>query len=112
MTENTASGTTPLTAALLRGMALPEPEEGSKDGRGCALVVAGSAEVPGAARLAAEGTLRAGAGKLQIATVASAAVSVGLRPPPSWRRRRAVRATAMRRWPARPEMVWVVATGN
>lgn len=75
------AGTTALTAALLRGMALPEPEEGSKDGRGCALVVAGSAEVPGAARLAAEGTLRAGAGKLQIATVASVASEIGITVP-------------------------------
>ncbi len=72
------TSTVPLTATLLRTMALPKPEEGSKDGRGCALVVAGSVEVPGAALLSAEGTLRAGAGKLQVATVRAAAMHVGL----------------------------------
>lgn len=42
------------------------------------LVVAGSREVPGAARLAAEAALRAGAGKLQVATHAAVAPMLGL----------------------------------
>lgn len=48
---------------------LPEPEEGTdKDERGSVLVVAGSASTPGAALLSGIAALRAGAGKLQIAT--------------------------------------------
>ena len=70
-----------LTADLLRTMPLPEPEEGSKDGRGSVLVIAGSVEVPGAAILAAVATLRAGAGKLQVATVKSAALHVAVSVP-------------------------------
>lgn len=77
------TATVPLTADLLRGMALPEPEEGSKDRRGCVLIVAGSAEVPGATLLAATAALRAGAGKLQVATVASAAAHLGIAVPES-----------------------------
>jgi hydroxyethylthiazole kinase-like uncharacterized protein yjeF len=44
-------------------------------------VVAGSASVPGAALLAAVAALRAGAGRLRIATVASAAAGMGLMVP-------------------------------
>ena len=77
------TATTPLTADLLRSMPLPEPKEGSKEGRGQVLVVAGSAEVPGAALLAATAALRAGAGKLQVATVAGVAPSLGLAVPES-----------------------------
>jgi hydroxyethylthiazole kinase-like uncharacterized protein yjeF len=39
-----------------------------KEGRGCVLVVGGSEQIPGATILAATAALRAGAGKLQIAT--------------------------------------------
>ena len=67
-----------LTADVLRDLPLPLPKEGSKDDRGKVLVVAGSAEIPGAALLAATAALRAGAGKLQIATVRSAALHLGL----------------------------------
>ena len=56
----------PVTAALLRTMPLPDPEGGDKERRGRVLVIAGSAEVPGAALLAGVAVLRAGAGKLQI----------------------------------------------
>ena len=70
-----------LTAGLLRTMPLPQPEAGSKDGRGSILVIAGSVEVPGAAVLTATATLRAGAGKLQIATVKSAALHVAMAVP-------------------------------
>ena len=63
-----------ITAALLRRMPLPEPDEGgSKEERGRVLVVAGSPQMPGAAILAATAALRAGAGKLQIATAESVA---------------------------------------
>lgn len=70
-----------LTRDLLRSMPLPEPGEGSKDSRGSVLVVAGSVEVPGAALLAAEAAMRAGAGKLQVATVRSAAAALGIAVP-------------------------------
>jgi hydroxyethylthiazole kinase-like uncharacterized protein yjeF len=60
--------------AFLRANPLPSHEEHSdKQARGRVLVVAGSVEVPGAALLAGLGTLRAGAGILQIATCRSAA---------------------------------------
>jgi hydroxyethylthiazole kinase-like uncharacterized protein yjeF len=59
---------------LLRGWPLPAVEEdGDKESRGRVLVVAGSREMPGAAVLTATAALRAGAGKLAIATPASAA---------------------------------------
>jgi ADP-dependent NAD(P)H-hydrate dehydratase len=50
-------------------MPLPDVDgaEG-KEGRGCVLVVGGSEQIPGATILAATAALRAGAGKLQIAT--------------------------------------------
>ncbi len=70
-----------LTAELLGGVPLPRPEEGSKDGRGKVLVVAGSVEVPGAALLAGLAALRAGAGKLQVATAKSAALHLALAVP-------------------------------
>ncbi len=51
-----------LTPALLRERPLPVPEEGSKEARGSAFVIGGSASVPGAALLAGVAALRAGAG--------------------------------------------------
>ena len=63
--------------ALLRGWALPPlDEQGDKESRGRVLVVAGSREMPGAAILAATAALRAGAGKMVIATPASGALIV------------------------------------
>ncbi|RZL30027.1 MAG: NAD(P)H-hydrate dehydratase, partial [Rubrivivax sp.] len=47
-----------------------------KEDRGRVLVIAGSAEVPGAAVLAGEAVLRAGAGKLVVATAATVALLV------------------------------------
>ncbi|HZT60578.1 MAG TPA: NAD(P)H-hydrate dehydratase [Pyrinomonadaceae bacterium] len=58
-----------ITPEVLRGMPLPFPEEGgSKEERGRVLVVGGGRETPGALVLAGVAALRAGAGKLQIAT--------------------------------------------
>ena len=57
---------------MLRRWPLPHPE-GTKDARGRVLIIGGSAETPGAVLLAAEAALRSGAGKLQVATVASVA---------------------------------------
>lgn len=68
-----------LTADLLRGRPLPRHgDDDDKEGRGRVLVIGGSVEVPGAALLAAVGALRAGAGKLQIATCRSVAPNLGL----------------------------------
>lgn len=65
--------------ALLRAWPLPAVEiDGDKESRGRVLVVAGSREMPGAAVLAGTAALRAGAGKLAIATPQSAAQSVAL----------------------------------
>jgi ADP-dependent NAD(P)H-hydrate dehydratase len=70
--------------ALLRAWPLPALDaDGDKESRGRVLVVAGSREMPGAAVLAATAALRAGAGKLVIATPASAAQGVALSMPES-----------------------------
>jgi ADP-dependent NAD(P)H-hydrate dehydratase len=70
-----------ITRDLLRTMPLPTPDGGSKDERGRVLVVAGSREVPGAALLSGVAALRAGAGKLRIASGASVAVPLALAAP-------------------------------
>ncbi len=58
----------------MRRWALPQPDEGGdKEERGRVLVVGGATEMPGAIILAATAALRAGAGKLQIATCRSIA---------------------------------------
>ncbi|MGN6151427.1 MAG: NAD(P)H-hydrate dehydratase [Lysobacteraceae bacterium] len=67
---------------LLRSWPLPDPDRTrSKEERGRVFVVAGSPTVPGAAILAAEASLRAGAGKLQIAVPASAATAIAVAVP-------------------------------
>ncbi len=71
------SGPTTVTADLLRSWPLPEPGS-SKQARGAALVVGGSASTPGAVILAGEAALRAGGGKLQVATARSVAAQVSL----------------------------------
>ena len=77
-----ATQVTEVTPELLRGMPLPRHRDGDdKDDRGRVLVVAGSVEVPGAALLCGTAALRAGAGKLQIATCRSAALHLGLAVP-------------------------------
>ena len=58
-----------VTRALLRKWPLPDPTySGSKEDRGRVLIVGGSRETPGAVQLAGVAALRAGAGKLQIAS--------------------------------------------
>jgi hydroxyethylthiazole kinase-like uncharacterized protein yjeF len=59
----------------------PAPVHGDgtdKNSRGRVLVIGGSCKVPGAIRLTGEAALRAGAGKLQMATVAAATVALGV----------------------------------
>lgn len=73
---------TKLTRLRLDALPLPMPsDEVDKDARGIVLVVGGSDMVPGAMILAGEGALRAGAGKLQMATVRKAAIPLGLAVP-------------------------------
>jgi hydroxyethylthiazole kinase-like uncharacterized protein yjeF len=68
-----------LDAATLRAWPLPMPSsDGDKEQRGHVLVLGGSREMPGAVILAATAALRAGAGKLTIATGASVAQLVAL----------------------------------
>jgi ADP-dependent NAD(P)H-hydrate dehydratase len=72
-----ASGILELKDALLRRWALPIPgSDGDKEERGRVLVVGGSHQMPGAVILAAIAALRAGAGKLTIATAARVAPMV------------------------------------
>lgn len=67
-----------LSPSLLRAWPLPQPDEaGDKESRGRVLVVGGAPEMPGALILAATAALRAGAGKLQIATCRSIAQAIG-----------------------------------
>ncbi len=81
MNRETASATE-LDAAALKAWPLPGiADDADKEDRGRILVVAGSREIPGAALLAATAALRAGAGKLVIATAASVASAMALSMP-------------------------------
>ena len=67
-----------VTRVALRRIPLPQPDPKSdKDGRGSVLIVGGSVHVPGAVLLAGVAALRAGAGKLQLASVCDAAIALG-----------------------------------
>ncbi|MEO5843430.1 MAG: NAD(P)H-hydrate dehydratase [Caldimonas sp.] len=71
--------TVDIDARLLHGWPLPQPGgDADKEDRGSTLVIAGSHEMPGAAMLAATSALRAGAGKLMVATGASIAPGTAL----------------------------------
>ncbi len=71
-----------ITPRLLSQWRLPAAEEGGdKDGRGRVLAIGGATEMPGAILLAAIAALRAGAGKLQIATCSTVASHVGVMVP-------------------------------
>ncbi len=85
MSDDIASaGVTPLSANDLGRWPLPKPaSDGDKEERGRVLVIGGSREMPGAVILAANAALRAGAGKLTIATCASIAQLVALAVPES-----------------------------
>jgi hydroxyethylthiazole kinase-like uncharacterized protein yjeF len=70
--------------ATLRSMKLPQPDEDAdKNARGRVLVIGGAREVPGAIVLAGTAVLRAGAGRLQLATIAALAPHVGIALPES-----------------------------
>lgn len=72
----------PLDSAWLRGNPLPVHGSGTdKNSRGRVLAVGGSRLVPGGLRLTGEAAFRAGAGKVQFATIASCAIALGLMVP-------------------------------
>jgi hydroxyethylthiazole kinase-like uncharacterized protein yjeF len=80
--KDRGAGVSALTPALLRRWPLPAPDEGGdKESRGRVLIVGGAVVMPGAIVLAATGALRAGAGKLRIATCRSIAPAVGVAVP-------------------------------
>src|SRR3982751_5116366 len=81
--EEIAPRTLALDEAALRGWPLPQANGGDKEARGRVLIVAGSSEIPGAAVLAATAALRAGAGKVTIATPASIAQRMAFAVPES-----------------------------
>ena len=73
----TAGDAVPLTADVLRTWPLPSDPAADKHARGTVLVIAGTVRTPGAALLAGTAALRAGAGRLQLATVRSSAAALG-----------------------------------
>lgn len=78
----TATDAVEVRLELLRDWPLPAPSPNAdKEARGNVLVIAGSREMPGAALLAATAAMRAGAGKLTIATAASIARQLGIAMP-------------------------------
>lgn len=76
------SGVVAVTPALVQHWPLPAPDDGGdKESRGRVLIVGGAVVMPGAVVLAATGALRAGAGKLRVATCRSIAPAVGVAVP-------------------------------
>jgi len=71
----------PLDRGALKSHPLPPVVDGDKETKGRILIVAGSREVPGAALLTATAAMRAGAGKLRIATVESVGLQLGMAMP-------------------------------
>jgi ADP-dependent NAD(P)H-hydrate dehydratase len=68
---------THVTKELFADWPLPDPGS-SKNTRGTVLMVGGSSSVPGAMILAGEGALRAGGGKLQVATTEGVAAQMAV----------------------------------
>ena len=68
-----------LDSAWIAAHPAPVHGEGTtKNSRGHVIVAGGARTVPGAPRLTAEAALRAGAGKVQVATIASAVIALGV----------------------------------
>ena len=70
-----------LDKTALNAHPLPPVVDGDKETKGRILVIAGSRDVPGAALLTATAAMRAGAGKLKIATGESVAGEIGVAMP-------------------------------
>lgn len=72
----------PLDSTWLRDHPLPPPSANAdKNSRGRVFAIGGCARVPGGLLLTAEAALRAGAGKVQVATSRSAALALGIAMP-------------------------------
>jgi ADP-dependent NAD(P)H-hydrate dehydratase len=69
-----------ISPQLLRDWALPQPD-GGKHSRGTVLIVGGSRFTPGAVLLAGTAALRAGAGRLQLATTGDSAQALSIAVP-------------------------------
>ena len=68
-----------VTPLSLRAWAPPEPDDGGdKHSRGTVAVVGGATSTPGAVLLAGTAALRAGAGRLQVITVETTSVALGV----------------------------------
>lgn len=77
-----AEAARPLDSDWLRAHPLPVPDDkADKNSRGRVLAIGGCRSVPGGIQLTVEAALRAGAGKIQVATVESAALGVGIAMP-------------------------------
>lgn len=71
--------TAPLDTAWLKANPLPDHHDNvDKNARGRVLVIGGCRRVPGGMLLTADAAFRAGAGKVTIATIASAAIPIGI----------------------------------
>jgi hydroxyethylthiazole kinase-like uncharacterized protein yjeF len=70
-----------LTRAALKSFPLPPIVDGDKETKGRILIIAGCRELAGAALLVANAAMRAGAGKLRMATVESVAIGTSLAMP-------------------------------
>ena len=69
----------PLDTAWLKANPLPDHHDNvDKNSRGRVLAIGGGRRVPGGMLLTAEAAFRAGAGKVTIATIASAAIPIGI----------------------------------
>jgi ADP-dependent NAD(P)H-hydrate dehydratase len=72
----------PLDSTWLAKHPLPLPDHDTdKNARGRVMAIGGCLSVPGGLLLCAEGALRAGAGKVQLATVAESALALGVAMP-------------------------------
>lgn len=72
----------PLDSDWLRAHPLPPPDgDTDKNGRGRVLAIGGCRMVPGGIQLTAEAALRAGAGKVRVATIAGAGLAIGVAMP-------------------------------
>lgn len=72
----------PLDSNWLRDHPLPSPDpHADKNARGRVFIIGGCARVPGGLLLTAEAALRAGAGKVQVATARSTALALGMAMP-------------------------------
>lgn len=82
MADGGHAGATPVDSAWLRDNPLPVPgEDTDKNNRGHIVAIGGSRQVPGGLLLTGEAVLRAGAGKVQLATIAGCATGIGIAMP-------------------------------